>query len=275
MLRKMDSLSCPRTRSMLLDFFHKCLGSDSFAHHTWDQFGRSVHWVLENEFDDDPREVVPSFLWFRQVGIGHAGGLALWVYGGGGFDLNWLSDDEGKFYSDDGSALSVELKPVYSEVQHFAAYAIWLLETWYLWFGDVEGLPGDDCYMNESGHNVNDVMMHQIACLMQASQLQMMIVEHNEFSAQKTNNQEADKILAAEYSRRGRLGAQVKKGKRKHIVDFVIQKWESGDKSNASQEAYHLRAQVAKMMTEAGIPFSESGLQKLIAEWIRKHEKSV
>ena len=81
--------------------------------------------------------------------------------------------------------------------------------------------------------------------------------------------------IAAMHSTNGKKGAQAKADKKQPIVEFVIQKWANGTWNNANHAAYHLQSEVKEMMTNAGVPFSESNLQKTIAGWINRYKKSV
>ena len=81
--------------------------------------------------------------------------------------------------------------------------------------------------------------------------------------------------ISASFSSNGRKGAQAKADKKQPIVEFVIQKWAKGTWKNANHAAYCLQHEVKKMMTNSGVPFSESNLQKTIASWINVHKKSV
>lgn len=240
----------------------KLLPAGSFASRLWRAIGDELHYRLVDWPDENETEYSSNF---------PVDALFVWATKDGGLDPEWLANDDGSYFDDDGQVIPSSVTPTYSAVDQLAAYGLWLLDKQ---MGSLGPIPQSDADIgpllehNCQGWKRDEVIEHRAACMLLA--YQSLAYCQRILSGTPLTAEEKEWAEKFNFSAMGKAGAKKRHAPMAALRSWAIERYQAGEWRSANEAAHKLKDSVITHGRTINAHLSEENAQRTIAEWFRK-----
>lgn len=191
-----------------------------------------------------------------------------WVTTDGGLDPEWLADEEGSYFDDQGEIMLLPKKPALTGVEQMAAYGLWFLNYELEALGPSKPSDLDANGINPHGWSQLMITTHQAACLLLAYQA---LCYAEELTTGTVIIEEGGKKNSQlNFSAIGKAGAAKRHAAMKALREWAVKQYREGAWSSANQAAFELKNRVVEHGRTIHAHLTEQNAQRTIADWFRK-----
>lgn len=195
--------------------------------------------------------------------------LVDWLHAGK-FDAEWLTDNENRYFDDEG--VEVTVVPVFRHWEILACYGLWLITDDLSYCENYEDHEYDDKGFNPDGWSKYDILNHKAECMLSAYQA-LSYATHLKSKQIIKLEEEKSNIPQVDFSKLGSSGAKKRWENMGLLREWVIDEYRNGTWQSANQAAHALRDRTMEKGRTFGAVLTSENAQRTIAEWIRKASK--
>lgn len=240
----------------------RLLEPKSYASMAWKLIGAEIHDILEQQEEESDTP-------FDYAMANRSNFLHIWAKYGGGFDVEWLSDEKGIYLQDNGEYYVADTPISLSPVEHLATYGLYLLKIEMRSRGSTEYF---DTRINERGFPVTEVIFHRAACLMAAYQCLLLATKELHTTRGPKVQELIDDELKRRAAKHGEAGAARKNQKRKEVINYTIDLYRSrGPWQSKKQAAFHIWKAVFEYAKTVPYVLRDTNAEQTVYQWIREY----
>jgi hypothetical protein len=234
------------------------LKDNTFAKRMWRSIGHAIHTILEERASEDDG--------FSSLFPVEA--LFLWISRNGGFDPEWVQDDDEQYIDDNGQRLGKTIPYAVSGVEQLAAYGLWLVEEEMPSIGNHEDDQWSEHEFNSHGFSELEAIDHRTECLLLAYQALMYATRLTQGTA--LTPAEVEQVSAVDFAACGKRGADRRHAKTRELKNYAVGLFEAQEWKSPAVAANTLKDKIIKHGQSIGINLIPDNAQRTISGWFKE-----